>query len=401
MSGFLRTLSPILEANENIELDLLVNFSKLSLKENQSNIMSVPVFDTKLLDNIPKFNGNPLELSSFLEIANNYISLYWDQNPANINCSQNIALIYGIYSKLEGEAREIYSICISKDWQTVKDTLIAHFGDQRDENGLLFDLTHLKQNPNEPFIRFYTRVMSNLSGLHNYIDTHETDQTAKSTKKTFYNNYALKIFLAGLNEPLGSTIRAMRPISLVQARQFIIEESNIRHIQNNQTPKIQNFKRVPNRNNSVRQNYNSKFNQNFVPPLLGNHTNNQPFNNNNIPTTSRNPGFQHNSQQNYYYNKQNSYAGNKSNISNGQSRFSNRSYNSYKPTPMSGISHGTSRQNSFNQNSHPNVISEEMFNIEPSENDTNYSDFQIENTNQNLDQTGINFPTAQSQRDNS
>ncbi|KAJ8961596.1 hypothetical protein NQ317_003912 [Molorchus minor] len=44
---------------------------------------------------------------------------------------------------------------------------------------------------------------------------------------------ALVTFLAGLKEPLGSTIRAMRPDSLATAIQYIVEENNISPVGNN------------------------------------------------------------------------------------------------------------------------------------------------------------------------
>lgn len=204
---------------------------KKMTSSSQQNYPIPPKFDTKLLDVIPKFDGNPLELSSFLDIANTLLTNYWDQDPDNSSCTQNLTLIYGIYSKLIGKAREVYSICVSKDWATVKNALVAHFGDQRDENGLLFDINQLRQSSNDTPLQFLTKIMSNLSALHNFIDTHESDANITTVKKNFYNVHALRIFLAGLKEPLGSTIRAMKPSSLAEARQYIISEDNIRHLQ--------------------------------------------------------------------------------------------------------------------------------------------------------------------------
>lgn len=222
----------------------------------QSNI---PVFESKLLQIVPQFDGNPLELSSFLDTSNTLINQYWDPNPQRVNCVQNITVIYGIYSKLVGKAREVYSICIAKDWHSVKSALVAHFGDQRDENGLLFDLDQLRQHLNEPSLQFYTRVMSNLSALHNYVDIHENLVQNRTVKKTFYNTHALKIFLAGLREPLGSTIRAMKPCTLAEARQYIIAENNIRHLQ-----KPHNFEN----NNQIKHKFKPQQSSNFNTSLL-------------------------------------------------------------------------------------------------------------------------------------
>lgn len=79
-------------------------------------------------------------------------------------------------------------------WQGLanrKYSLIAHFGDQRDENGLLFDLDQLRQQNFETPLQFHVKVMSNLSALHNYIDIHENITETRTLKKEFI--YSLNI----------------------------------------------------------------------------------------------------------------------------------------------------------------------------------------------------------------
>jgi hypothetical protein len=43
---------------------------------------------------------------------------------------------------------------------------------------------------------------------------------------------ALKTFLAGLSDPLGSIIRSQKPNTIEQAEQFLIEEENITYLKN-------------------------------------------------------------------------------------------------------------------------------------------------------------------------
>lgn len=327
---------------ENDHLVLENLFSNLTITKSLP-IMAPPVFDTKLLDIVPKFDGNPLELSSYLETSNKLIITYW--NSEIVDCVQNLTLIYGIYAKLIGKAREVYSICVSKDWKTVKSALIAHFGDQRDENGLLFDLDQLRQHANESSLQFYTRVMSNLSALHNYVDTH-TDTTDINTfrvKKDFYNLHALKIFLAGLKEPLGSTVRAMKPKDLAEARQYIISESNIRHIQN------------PNR---------FEGNQNQFKPKHQIRTSNNPHQNLFLPNYQYLPNYNNTQPQQFMPQNQASFPrgpiniqprpvppqhfptnrqvfGPPKNPTNVWKPNPQRAQYLPKPVPMSGISHGT------------------------------------------------------------
>lgn len=361
-----------------LDFDISKIFLNLSLTEvgNSSNNcevnMAVPHFETKLLEIVPKFDGNPLELSSFLDTANTLYNTYWDPTPTNRNSVQNVTLIYGIYAKLIGKAREVYSICISKDWQSVKSALIAHFGDQRDENGLLFDLDQMRQNNNEPSLQFYTRIMSTLSALHNYVDTHENVAATIIVKKEFYNKHALKIFLAGLKEPLGSTIRAMRPDCLATAQQYIISENNIHHLQKSQVDYQKNRppQKYNNNNNTQPQKF---YNNNTQPQKFYNH-NFQP----NFPQqfTYSNPSFPRgpiNVQprsvpfQRFPTNRQ--VFGPPKNPTNvWKPNFQNQ-LNQPKPTPMSGISHGTfPRPTTMIQQqprySRPNFTSEELYNVE-------------------------------------
>ncbi|KAJ8983951.1 hypothetical protein NQ317_008653 [Molorchus minor] len=89
--------------------------------------------------------------------------------------------------------------------------LLQNFGDQRDENCLNQDLVNLRQKPNETPNQF-----------------HEKIEAEAVFKRDFFTKQALKTFLAGLREPLGPIIRAMRPTTLAQALQFISEEDNFR-----------------------------------------------------------------------------------------------------------------------------------------------------------------------------
>lgn len=322
-------------------------FAKLSIADQQTNNMAPPNFDSKLLDIVPKFDGNPLELSSYLETSNRLINTYW--NTQTTDCVQNVTIIYGIYSKLIGKAREVYSICVSKDWKTVKDALIAHFGDQRDENGLLFDLDQLRQSNNESSLQFHTRVMSNLSALHNFIDTHNEigDETSVRVKKDFYNLHALKIFLAGLKEPLGSTIRAMKPKDLAEARQQIISENNIRHLQkpfqnnhsNNNPGNKQRFHQpqIQHPQHNFNPNYQNSPNFNNFPRFNQNH------NSGSFPRGPMNIQPRPVPPQRFFTNRQ--VFGPPRNVWKPNPE---RAQYLPKPTPMSGVSFASSRPNDGN-----------------------------------------------------
>lgn len=347
--------------NNNCKTSLSKN---LVLKNNSCKEMAPPAFDTKLFNIVPQFDGNPLELAAYLDTASMLINTYWDVNPVNLNCTQNILLIYGIYAKLSGFAKEVYSTTISKDWASVKNALIAHFGDHRDESGLLSDLCSLKQNHNEPPLHFLQRIMSNLNALHNYIDTHEQVEANKIVRKTFYNNHCLNVFLSGLKEPLGSIIRAMKPNDLATARQYIVTENNIRHIQ--KTPN--HFQNNTNFQNNVKQN------PNYIhKPQNSQHFNTRPQ----FPSQPIHINPRPVAPQRFFTNKQ--VFGKPQNAWKPQG-----SHNNYpKPVPMSGVSHGTSfaRQNKAptnifkNQRPNPNIIVEELYNLEPVDDSQQYENY--------------------------
>lgn len=115
------------------------------------------------------------------------ISRYWNLNSKNANCIQNVT--YSIYFKLIGTAREVYTM-LRKIGKQLQKGLIPHLGNQINENGILvdviiiyFDLIIMKQHYN------ILLVMPNLSGLHNFLATHEFDENIKEVQR-IYNIYA-------------------------------------------------------------------------------------------------------------------------------------------------------------------------------------------------------------------
>lgn len=192
-----------------------------------------PTFDVKTLCILPHFDGNPNNLYDFIKVSVTLLNHYFDTRPEHIGCIQNVLILQGIISKLTGRAKEVVSIFGCDDWEQIKDTLIQNFGDQRDENSLTRDLVNMKQLPSESFVQFYERVMGLLNTTNNYVELHNSNQVIKTSKKTFFKQQALTTFLAGLREPIGSVIRAMRPTSLPIAMQYIQEELNIRYLQGN------------------------------------------------------------------------------------------------------------------------------------------------------------------------
>lgn len=221
------------------ELDLSDLLNNLQISNSSTpEIMAKPQFDVKMLTILPNFDGNPNDLHDFINVSTTLLNHYFDFTPANVDCIQNKIIIHGITSKLSGRAKEVISIHGCKSWDTIKNTLIQNFGDQRDENALTRDLVNLRQAPNESPISFYERCTGLLNTICNYIDLHNNVENIRNNKKDFFRRQTLTTFLAGLREPLGSTIRAMRPTTLALAMMYIQEENNIRYLQRSNTPQI-------------------------------------------------------------------------------------------------------------------------------------------------------------------
>lgn len=308
---------------------------------------------------IPKFDGNPADLNRFIESSETLLTYMFD--PSQTRNFRNIIISNGILNKLEGEAKSIINIYGSRSWLEVKETLIANFGDQRDESSLTRDLVNLKQNHNEKPQDFYKRCIELLNIISNYINLH-TKTTELDSKKTFYQQQTLKSFLAGLREPLGSTIRAMRPGTLATAIQYIQEEQNIQYLQ--KTHITQQDTRHPNQFNKQKQWNSFAKIQNYGQPLSQDNYYKypKPF------QTPPHPQFQTKDKIHYAhapYQQQHRPVHN----------YNNNSQNAWKqqkPVPMSGISY-RSRNGAYKQNIPHNhfanrkddqVACEELFNNE-------------------------------------
>lgn len=246
MSDSSLSVDSVCENNLDLGLDLINCFNKLKIEStsdnfsdcilnNNLNMTTPPVLDMKNLSVIPNFNGSPNKLNRFISVSESILNHYYDrQRPENF---QNTLLINGILNKLEGRAEEVVAINGGNSWDDIKNTLLQNFGDQRDENCLNQDLVNLRQKLNETPYQYHERVLHLLNIICNYVDLH-SDAAERQCKRKFFTKQALTTFLAGLKEPLGATIRAMRPTTLAEALQFISEEDNIKYLQKCNQPNI-------------------------------------------------------------------------------------------------------------------------------------------------------------------
>ena len=258
----------ILETLVNISKNSIIKETEINLSTNILNEEDMSQFKPEYLKCVPVFDGNPNDLNRYISTCQSIIDSFY--NLTTPQSFQNVYLLNSLVGKLTGQAKLIVNIQNVSTWDELKDTLRRNFADQRDEACLNRDLVMLKQFPNEKPGQFYDRVLHILNLLCSYIDAHETTTTAKTLKRSLYNDLALKTFLSGLKEPLGTTIRCMRPISLMQALQFVTQEDNIHYFQNRTKPNVviqknNNFKPFQNNSNinPMQSNFMARPNYNF------------------------------------------------------------------------------------------------------------------------------------------
>lgn len=179
---------------------------------------------------VPDFDGSACNLTRFLNLCDSLVITYGNPNPGND--VTNLALINGIINKITGNAaRALATNGAPQNWNGIRNTLINSFSDHRDESTLYTDLSQLTQGSDSPHI-FYERIQNLLSTIITYIEVHDQLETTVQAKRTLYNSLALKTYLNGLEEPLGSRIRCMRPETLEKALQYANKEINVIYLQN-------------------------------------------------------------------------------------------------------------------------------------------------------------------------
>lgn len=347
---------------------------------NSNTVIMATSFKPEYLNCVPHFDGNPNDLNRYLSVCQSLIDTFYKANePHNF---QNVYLLNCIIGKLTGNAKLVLGTQNVNTWEELKLILGRHFADQRDEACLNRDLVMLRQNNNESPNQYYDRILHILNLLCSYVDLHETDDNAKILKRTLYNNLALKTFLSGLKEPLGTTIRCMRPKDLPEALQFVMQENNTHYFQS--TPKILNQPKTPNFNTTAQYTHQSKT-QNFNTP--GQYTHYQ--NRNAFPSQpiSVRPNY-NKTQQKFPTNSQ--VFGKKPQVNVFKS---DPNKPLPKPTPMSTTSHNTlpksyqyqnSNQPRYNyfqsrSNQPPNFTFEELHNTDTVDDPNSYLLYQTNN----------------------
>lgn len=126
---------------------------------------------------------------------------------------QNEYLMSSIRSKIKGEAALHLSNSIINIWQDLKTNLLNAYSDKRDSFTLNIEMTNLKQLANETPFDFYNKIQRVLNLQISYLKTHSTPNESKILS-IYFQNYAVRILLRGLRDPVGSLMRTKNPPNL-------------------------------------------------------------------------------------------------------------------------------------------------------------------------------------------
>lgn len=175
----------------------------------------------QIIRDLPSFSGEQVKLHAFIRSIDNLMPL--------IDSVQGTPM-YSIWqqsirAKIVGDADNILELYgTSLDWVEIKQNLITHYSDRRDEVSLTRDLFKLYQSGNVE--DYYSKISHIVSLLINLLNLSEENAAVKTAKSALYQQMGLKVFLSGLRDPLGPIIRAQSPNTLKDALRLCLEENN-------------------------------------------------------------------------------------------------------------------------------------------------------------------------------
>lgn len=225
--------TPILNRDSSSR-NLEFSFERMSLND-QLNQKIDSVFNNfripDAVKQLPEFDGNPRLLYDFIENVEEILLIA--DGVSRTNYAK--VLLRAIRNKIVKDANEVLNMYGTQlVWDDIKNNLILHYSDKRNETSLIRDLHNLKQG-NNTVEKFYSKVIEIFSCITNHIKVHETENSVVLSKQKLYEEMCLNTFLSGLKEPLGSTIRAMKPTKLVEALSYCLKEQNIHYLQSSST----------------------------------------------------------------------------------------------------------------------------------------------------------------------
>lgn len=231
-----RSLNTILEDQDQVNFNMSVNHENNglptgSVQQTQQTMNTLDIFNSlripDAIKDLPKYDGNPRLLHEFIT---NVEEILFHIRGAD-STPQGLILLRAIRNKIDGQANEVLNTYGTPlNWDDIKTNLISHYSDKRTETSLIRDLHNLRQY-DKPVEKFYSQVIEIQSTLTNNVSINESDSNVIKAKRDLFTEMCLNSFLSGLREPMGSTVRAMRPESLAIALDYCIREQNINYLQ--------------------------------------------------------------------------------------------------------------------------------------------------------------------------
>lgn len=203
----------------------LVETKKESIMEELYNKFRIP----DAIKDIQKFDGlTKNTLNSFIKNVEGILELIPKKEQ-----DENIIILQAIRNKIVDRANDILNMYNTPlVWKNIKENLISNYSDKRNETSLVRDLHKLYQGYYDTVEIYYAKVVNIFSTIVDCININEKTVATKKSKTELYETMCLDVFLSGLREPLGSTVRASQPNNLTDAYAFCIKEQNILYIKN-------------------------------------------------------------------------------------------------------------------------------------------------------------------------
>ncbi|KAF5306342.1 hypothetical protein FQR65_LT07366 [Abscondita terminalis] len=340
---------------------------------------------------IPQYEGGSKNLSYYIQQCEKFINTYKVNIPGQEQCSLNKLVFELCCSKLTGTARETLIVSNCATWAQVKTTLLNRFGDQRNETLLENDLITCYQFSNEIYEQYYERLKSKLQQILEHINIREENVNIKTFKKQMYEQRAQNTFCAGLLEPYRSFISNKTIASLEDAL------TQLRNYDNHQQQvSFLNF---------IRHKQPSQFSKQTS------HQTKQPLKSTQIQKPSHSYNYQQPSLNMRFSHHSNQFPRGPINIQSRpiQSNFPTNSQvfgkkPEFKPTPMSVNTRNTFQsnrnqnqpqlqRNHFQQTGPRNFTSEELYNVEQSDNNEHKSEYfeDVSTLNQSFENFNTNI----------
>ena len=244
----------------NLPIDIFENFNS-----NNSFKMSVQELKSCYLDMVPAFSGEPELLANFLEVCGELINQFYDRaNPDNF---QNRYLIRSILAKIKGRAAELIIGANCTTWENIRVALTAGYADKRDLYTITIEMTELKQNADSAF-SYLEKVRKHLNLAVMFLKNNAVPNSDQQI--LFFQQLALRVFLRGLKEPLGSLLQSRKPTDLDAAHGLLTNDfqyySTRQNTNNNRPPQGTQFSNRPqNQNYQPQTQIYKPQNQNYQP----------------------------------------------------------------------------------------------------------------------------------------